>query len=210
MLLPCVERSSRTLRNRSDHRWARFDRPNRNESPLLDRSARELFVRESHEGLFRWFYRLMGSPDEAADLTQDTFLAFWDSLGRRPETVSPRTWLYAIGRNLWRGRMRDRKSFEPTLLALVADTGPSPETRFLEREFRDAVNEAVADLPDDLREVFTLRFWNELAYEEIGQIQGVSADLARWRYFAARKRLHGRLAIWNPDLEQGKEDRHAR
>src|SRR4051812_29967320 len=48
--------------------------------PLLDRSARELFVRESHEGLFRWFYRLMGSPEEAADLTQDTFLAFWDSL----------------------------------------------------------------------------------------------------------------------------------
>lgn len=184
--------------------------PEQEQSPLLDRSARELFVRESHEGLFRWFYRLTGSPDEAADLTQDTFLAFWESLGRRPDTVSPRTWLYAIGRNLWHSRLRDRKSFEPTLLALVADTGPSPETRLLEREFRAAVNQAVADLPDDLREVFTLRFWNELDYEEIGQIQGVSADLARWRYFAARKRLHGRLAPWNPDLEQGKEDRHAR
>ena len=152
--------------------------PEQERSTLLDRSAREVFVREFHEGLFRWFCRLMGSPDEAADLTQDTFLAFWDSLGRRPETVSPRTWLYAIGRNLWRGRMRDRKSYEPTLLALVADTRPSPETRIVEREFRDAVNEAVADLPDDLREVFTLRFWHELAYEEIGQIQGVSADLA--------------------------------
>jgi RNA polymerase sigma factor (sigma-70 family) len=184
--------------------------PEQERSSLLDRTARELFVCESHDGLFRWFYRLMGSPDEAADLTQDTFLAFWDSLGRRPETVSPRTWLYAIGRNLWRGRLRDRKSFEPALLALVPDSGPSPEDRFLEREFRDAVDEAVADLPDDLREAFTLRFWQEMAYEEIGQIQGVSADLARWRYFAARKRLHGRLATWNPDLKQGKEDRHAR
>ena len=184
--------------------------PEQERSPLRDRNARESFVRESHEELFRWFYRLVGSPDEAADLTQDTFLAFWNSLDRRPESVSPRTWLFAIGRNLWRGRLRDRKSFEPTLLALVADARPSPETTFLEREFREAVNEAVAELPDDLREVFTLRFWNELAYEEIGQIQGVSADLARWRYFAARKRLHGRLESWNPELEQGKEDRHAR
>ena len=38
-------------------------------------------------------------------------------------------------------------------------------------------------------EVFTLRFWNELGYDEIGQIQGVTADLARWRYFAAREAI---------------------
>jgi RNA polymerase sigma-70 factor (ECF subfamily) len=184
--------------------------PERESLPLMDQIARESFVRESHAGLFHWFCHLVGSRDEAADLTQDTFLAFWGSLGRRPEAVSPRTWLYAIGRNLWHSRLRDRKPFEPTLMALVADTGPSPETSFLEREFRDAVDRALADLPDDLREVFTLRFWNELNYEEIGQIQGVSANLARWRYFAARKRLHGRLAVWNPYLERGKEDRYAR
>ncbi len=48
--------------------------------PLWQRGARELLVRESHDGLFRGFFRLMGSPDKPADLIQDPFLALWDYL----------------------------------------------------------------------------------------------------------------------------------
>ena len=64
--------------------------------------AREAFVRECYSELFHWFCRLTGSADRAADLTQESFVAFWQAQERMPEGVSPRTWLYSIGRNLWR------------------------------------------------------------------------------------------------------------
>ena len=93
---------------------------------------------------------------------------------------------------------------------MLPGTEPSPEKRFQDREFLKAAERAVSELPDELREAFTLRFWQEFAYEQIGAIQGVTADLARWRYFAARRRLHEKLAAWDPDPRRAKGDRHAR
>jgi RNA polymerase sigma-70 factor (ECF subfamily) len=174
------------------------------------RDRQEAFVIASYAGLFRWFCHLASSPEAAADLTQATFAAFWASAGRKDPEVSPTTWLYAIGRNLWRKWLRDRKVHEPGPLDRVADGGRSPEQRAQDREFREAADRAVAQLPHDLREAFTLRFWNEFSYEQIGEVQGVEPGLARWRYFTARRRLHRALADWDPDREQTPEDHHAR
>jgi RNA polymerase sigma-70 factor (ECF subfamily) len=183
----------------------------RQQNPLsVDRVSRETFVRECYARLFHWFCRLTGSPDWSADLTQETFAAFWHSEERLPQRVSPRTWLFAIGRNVWRKQARDRKSFEPAVLSVLAGTGPSPEKLFQDREFQIAAERALRELPEELREVFALRFWQEFSFEQIGAIQEVSAALARWRYFAARRRLHDKLAAWDPGLQQAKGDRHAR
>jgi RNA polymerase sigma factor (sigma-70 family) len=177
---------------------------------LGDRASREEFVRASYAGLFRWFSRVVGSPDLAADLTQDSFATFWESVDRHRGEASPRTWLYAIGRNLWRKHRRRTRDYVPNRMEAVVDSGPSVERRAEEREFRDAAERAVRELPADLREAFTLRFWQEFDYDEIGAIQGVTAGLARWRFFAARRRLHRKLAAWNPNPDRAEEDQHAR
>ena len=177
---------------------------------LEDRESREAFIQASYVGLFRWFCRLTGSPDRAADLTQETYAQFWKSADRVPPGVDPRTWLYAIGRNHWRKESRDRRDFAPFPRSGLACDRPSVERRAEVEEFQRAAEDAVTRLPDDLREAFTLRFWHEFEYEEIGRIQGVTAGLARWRYFAARRRLHETLAAWDPDQRRTREDRHAR
>lgn len=177
---------------------------------LGDRAVREAFVETTYADLFRWFCRLTGSPDRSADLTQETFTAFWGALGRLPPHAGPRAWLFAIGRNLWRKQARDRKISEPAVLAVLPSAGPSAEQTITDREFQRAAELALRELPEDLREVFTLRFWDDLNYEEIGLIQGVSAGLVRWRYYAARRRLGEKLAAWEPDRQRTKEDRHAR
>jgi RNA polymerase sigma-70 factor (ECF subfamily) len=176
---------------------------------LEDHGAREFFVESTYVELYRWYCRLTGSADRAADLTQDSYVAFWSSLDRLPPGVSHRTWLFAIGRNLWRKQERDRKSFDPIVASLVEEGTSSVDTPLLDQEFREAAEAALGRLPDDIREVFTLRFWHELGYDEIGQNQGITADLARWRYFAARKRLHQLLAAWDPGVERRRGDRHA-
>ena len=177
---------------------------------LGDRASREEFVRAGYTGLFRWFCRLVGSPDLAADLTQETFAAFWVSLDRIRGDVSPRTWLYAIGRNLWRKHLRRMRTFVPGPVDGLSDASPSAERRAEEREFRDAAERAVGELPADLREAFTLRFWHEFTYDEIAAIQGITAGLARWRFFAARRRLHETLTAWDPNRDRAEEDQHAR
>jgi RNA polymerase sigma-70 factor (ECF subfamily) len=173
------------------------------------RGRQEAFVIASYAGLYRWFCHLTASPEAAADLTQETFTAFWASAGRKGPEVSPTTWLYAIGRNLWRKWLRDRKVHAPGPLERVAAGGRSPEQRIQDREFREAAGIALAELPHDLREAFTLRFWNEFSYEQIAKVQGVEPGLARWRYFAARRRLRRSLADWDPDRGQTLEDHHA-
>jgi RNA polymerase sigma-70 factor, ECF subfamily len=177
---------------------------------LCDRVSREEFVRGAYAGLFRWFCRLVGSPDLAADLTQETFAAFWASFDRRRGDASPRTWLYAIGRNLWRKHRRGARTNIPDRIGAVFDDGPSAERQAEEREFRAAAERAIRELPVDLREAFTLRFWQEFDYDEIGAVQGVTAGLARWRFFAARRRLHRTLAAWDPNPNRAEEDQHAR
>ena len=164
----------------------------------------------SYAGLYRWFCHLAASPEAAADLTQATFAAFWESAGRKGPEVSSTTWLYAIGRNLWRKRLRDRKTHAPVPLELVAAGGRSPEQQVQDREFWEAAARAVAEMPQDLREAFTLRFWNEFSYEQIAEVQGVQPGLARWRYFAARRRLHQALADWDPDRGQLLEEHHGK
>ena len=52
------------------------------------------------------------------------------------------------------------------------DGSPSPERTAEDREFREAAERAVIELPDDLREAFTLRFWHEFGYDEIGADPG--------------------------------------
>jgi RNA polymerase sigma-70 factor (ECF subfamily) len=173
------------------------------------RGRQEALVIASYAGLYRWFRRLGASPEAAADLTQATFVAFWASVGRKGAEVSPTTWLYAIGRNLWRKWLQDRKVHAPGPLDRVAAGGRSPEQRVQDREFREAAGCAVAQLPHDLREAFTLWFWNEFRYEQIAAVQGVEPGLARWRYFAAPRRLRRALADWDPDRGQAPEDNHA-
>lgn len=176
---------------------------------MNDRAASEDFVRGAYAGLFRWFCRLTGSADRAADLTQETFAAFWGSHRRARAGVSRRTWLYAVGRNVWRKHLRERKPPGAELADAVVPGNRSPESLTMGREFQKEAERAVLALPDDLREAFTLRFWHEFSYDEIGAVQGVSADLARWRFFAARRRLHQALADWDPQPQPTEEDQHA-
>ena len=168
-----------------------------------DRTACERFVQDEYAGLYHWFQWLTNCPHRAADLTQETFVAFWASLARKTPDTSPRTWLFAIGRNQWRKDCRDRKShasngdeFDDDLVDQISDSGPSPHEIAEHREFAAALEAEVAKLPDDLREVLTLRLWQEFDYDDIAAVQGIKPELARWRFSRARQILRARLKAW--------------
>ncbi len=170
----------------------------------LERDAREAcarFVHEEYGGVYRWLYRLTGRSDEAADLTQEAFTAFWASFVRRKRHVSMRTWLYAIARNQWRKRCRDRKPVRNCELEQIA----APRSAWTPaecEEFTAAVTAILAGLSEELREAFSLRFWHDFDYAQIAAVQGTNAALARWRCFRARQIVRARLKPWQNDEEK--------
>ncbi|HEY1068198.1 MAG TPA: RNA polymerase sigma factor [Pirellulales bacterium] len=163
------------------------------------------FVRAEYEGLYRWFLWLTRDPERAADLTQETCASFFHSIRRTVPETTPRVWLYAIGRNVWRKhcrkRQRQRKEESDVVLDELGEESPSPHYKVELHEFAQALTGVVALLEPPYREVFTLRVWQELDYEDIAAIQGISRDLARWRFFKARQLVRAQLDSWQRQEE---------
>jgi RNA polymerase sigma-70 factor (ECF subfamily) len=157
------------------------------------REACETFVDSHYAGVFRFFVWLTGGTEAAADLTQETFACFWESLETLGGERAPdlKAWLYGIARNRWRKRCRDRHPGAADLqeAAAVPDAAPGPEALAVRGMEAAAVIRAVADLPAEYREALALRVFEELSYGQIAAALGISEGLARWRVHRARSWL---------------------
>src|SRR6058998_2133105 len=165
----------------------------------------EQLVSEHYGRLYQWFLWLTNSADDAADLTNDTFVALWESLDRFDHHRPFKPWLYGIGRNVWRKHCADRLARgidPPESAAEELDPGPSPVQRLLSKETGRMLEKAVAQLSPEYREAVVLRFWEDLDYGEIGEALAISEGLARWRVHQARKILLQKLSKAGLTTEQ--------
>jgi len=166
-----------------------------------ERAACEAFVDAHYRSVYRFFHWLTNDAETSADLTQESFAAFWTSLTHLEGERVPdlKAWLYGIARNRWRKRCRysrardDREGLPFELTAEVQDPAPGPEERALAALDTQAVTQAVADLPPDYREALVLRVFQELSYAQISETLGIEEGLARWRVHQGRTRLRKAL-----------------
>jgi RNA polymerase sigma factor (sigma-70 family) len=151
------------------------------------------------EQVYNYCLRLTGSPDDAADATQDAFV---NVLGRLHKDDSPvldfSSYLFAAARNesyaLMRRRSRTQLSDEPPeRAAFEADLETDPERAVLLRDSQESVRQANAQLAPRHREVLALREVAGRSYEEIGQIMGISENAAAQLIWRARSKLRGAL-----------------
>jgi len=154
------------------------------------------FVDAHYRGVYRFFLWLTRDPDCSADLTQEAFAAFWQSVDRLEPGTAPdlKAWLYGVARNGWRRRCRCTRP----LLGLdeaveLPDPAPGPEAFALSAFEGAEVARAVADLPADYREALVLRVFQEMEYSQVAAALGVTETLARWRVHQARGRLRAAL-----------------
>lgn len=138
-------------------------------------------VEENYDRLFR-AARFMCNDDQAAeDLVQDTFLAAADARDRFEGRSSDYTWLYGILLNKFRRWVRRQKRSFLSLQLLggtdedstgtppVETDRPGPVQRLLRQEDIEQVREAIDDLSADHRAVVTLRYVEDMSYEEIAE-----------------------------------------
>ncbi len=167
-----------------------------------DRSAMLAIYQEFAPRIYNFLFRLLGSREEAEDVTQQTFLIALREIGSLRDAGQLESWIYRIARNEVYQRFRRRKIADRN----KEDAGDSgveslfegrhsanPEKALLNRELRQALRSALDGLPLKLREVFILAVVQEMSYKEICAITGrsllsVKTDIYRAR-LSAKKEL---------------------
>jgi RNA polymerase sigma-70 factor (ECF subfamily) len=156
--------------------------------------------------VFNLILRIVGDYDEAADLTQDTFLAAYRAFDRFRGQAKPYTWLYRIAINVCKNRFREKKKQQEIELesgndaATTADT-MTPEKVVQQKELKDLIENAILRLQEDYRIVIVLREMHGLTYREIAEAMDISEDVVKTRLARARNMLRQKLA---PYLNQEK------
>ena len=152
------------------------------------------------EQVYNYCLRLTGSPEDAADATQDAFV---NVLRRLQDDDRPvldfSSYLFAAARNesyaLMRRRARTHPVDEPPELAgaMVAaaavDVETDPERSVLIQDSQEQVRQANAQLAPRHREVLALREVAGRSYDEIGQIMGISENAAAQLIWRARAKM---------------------
>jgi RNA polymerase sigma-70 factor, ECF subfamily len=175
-----------------------------------DALAFNRLVEERHGDIYALLYRLTEDPEEARDLTQETFLQAFRHLASFRGDADLRTWLYRIAvnqaRNRWRWWKRRRRDRTVSLDApvsedidtpfsagLAADAGLDPERQALARERELALHAALKSLSRPYREVIVLRDIEGLSYEEVATTLDLNTGTVKSRLSRGRNELRRRL-----------------
>jgi len=160
--------------------------------------------------IFNVVYRYLGDYDEAADVTQETFINAYRHFNRFRGDARVFTWLYQIAVNQCRNRVRQRDRAQqhhaesldqPRLRSSaggetareVADLTHAPQTILEAREMQRLIASAVQSLPPEYREVVLLRDMQGLSYNDIAQVSGLTLDNVKTRLSRARAMLRRKL-----------------
>jgi RNA polymerase sigma-70 factor (ECF subfamily) len=169
---------------------------------LARAGAREAFAAlvARHMGRLSGFCaRMTGDPGRAEELAQETWLQVWSARGSYRAEGKFTVFLYTAARNRCRNLACDSKR---RVRWVVPDGGPglaaaaeSPEQldEILAQERRRTVNEALAALPEKLREALVLRFSQGLEYEDMALLLGTAESTLRSRVHHGLKRLRASL-----------------
>ncbi|MBK6629105.1 MAG: sigma-70 family RNA polymerase sigma factor [Flavobacteriales bacterium] len=158
--------------------------------------AFNLLVRQYQGRLYAFVRRMVTDPDESKDVLQNVFLKAWNGLDRFREDAQLYSWLYRIAHNecithLKRLRRGLFISHDHVIERLTTTLDRSEH--FTGDAIQAALQRAVMTLPDKQRAVFTMKYFQELKYEEISAITGTSVGALKSSYHIAVRKIEGQL-----------------
>src|SRR5882672_5565505 len=164
---------------------------------------------------------MLQDPDEADSAAQDVFFKAYQAIlredgGDGKVLDDPGRWLSRIAVNTCLDRLRSKKwqiwrrrpapEDEATILAMAASKSPGSEDRYFAGQINGRLNAALERLSGRQRAVFTLRHYEEMSLEEIGQILGLDVGTVKAHMFRAIAKLRVELR----DLYEGRSHERAR
>lgn len=172
-----------------------------------DARAFEVLVKRHRKPIFNFVLRYVRDPVAAEDVTQDCFMRVIRSADSYVREAKFTTWLFTIARNLCvdhsrRQKHRNMASLDAPVgedgqgsrIDFVAGTGPALDRQAIGGELKTKMVAAIAELPDEQREIFLLREVSDLQFNEIAEVVGISENTVKSRMRYALEKLREALA----------------
>lgn len=165
-----------------------------------DSRAFDLLVLKYQHKLFGLISRYVYDADEVQDVAQEAFIKAYRALPNFRGDSQFYTWLYRIAVNTAKNYLVSRSRRPPSSDVDAADAEyydggaalrelETPENALFGAELKEVVNNAISDLPDDLKTAVTLREFDGLSYEDIAEIMDCPVGTVRSRIFRAREAI---------------------
>jgi RNA polymerase sigma-70 factor (ECF subfamily) len=155
----------------------------------------EVLVRRYQEPMYRHAYGMVGDPDAAADLVQDSLVKAYTRLGTcDPERFA--AWLFRILRNRCKDYLKSRRRRDVPLVddgPHAAPAGDDPGRTLERTELGRAVADALARIPESQREAFLLKHVEGRSYEEMADLLDAGISALKMRVMRAREALQEML-----------------
>jgi RNA polymerase sigma-70 factor (ECF subfamily) len=164
-----------------------------------DHDAFAALVDEHQRYVYNLALRVVKDENEALDLTQETFVRAWTALPNFKGQSQFRTWLYRIVTNLCYNRLpnlrRSLNDLGDDVMEDIPETGSNtPAQEFESNETRKHLHQAIDDLDAHYKILITLRYQNELSYDEIASTLNLPLGTVKTGIFRAKEQLRKSLA----------------
>ena len=185
-----------------------------------DMRAFEMLVVKYQRRIERLIGRMVRDVDLVQDIAQETFIRAYRAIPQFRGESAFYTWLYRIAVNTAKKTLgelkrdmlvtesarlgRDEDGEETSRVENELTDGETPDALLASKQIAAAVNAAVEDLSDDLRQAITLREIEGLSYDEIAEMMNCPIGTVRSRIFRAREAIAERL---KPLLERRSGER---
>lgn len=164
-------------------------------SRLQDDNTRSVafteIVNTYKEPLYWQIRRMVTSHDDTDDILQNTFIKAWNGIASFRGESKLSTWLYRIATNETLNFLERQRhvtsSIDDTESYVVANLQSDPY--FDGDETQLQLQQAIAQLPDKQRQVFTLKYYDEMKYEDMSEVLGTSVGALKASYHHAVKKI---------------------
>ncbi|MDI6846221.1 MAG: sigma-70 family RNA polymerase sigma factor [Candidatus Saccharicenans sp.] len=163
-------------------------------------------IKDYQRPIFSLIYRLTGNREDAADLTQETFLKAFSGLKDFREKSGFYTWLHRIAVNQTLNFLKKSSTRREKLEYLDEikqdDPGvaavPSPEESSIREEFRSRLQATLEELPMVYKLPFFLVIFQGMSHAEAAKVLGCSEGTVSWKIHEARKMIREKLKHFVP------------
>ena len=166
--------------------------------------AFEQLILKYQTAVYNLCLRMTGDPEDAADMTQESFLKAWRNLESFQGNSAFSTWLYRLASNTCLDHLRSVKRRPQLSLVMededgetqaldVPDSAPTPEEQVIALDEQSRLNEALQALEEDQRQILILRAVNGLSYTEIAEALHLKEGTVKSRLARARDQLRKKL-----------------
>jgi RNA polymerase sigma-70 factor, ECF subfamily len=177
-----------------------------------DASAWEPLVQTHQQVVFRLAYLLLGDPDDAEDIAQETFLRAWNHLKRFDQTRPLKPWLLSITANLSRNRRRSAGRYLAALTRAFRDEPAAASVEDKSAQYMEANDlwKAVQNLREPDQQVVYLRYFMDLSVAEAANVLQVAEGTVKSRLSRALEKLRAIIKQEFPVFAERREEHEGR